>query len=196
MVRSLPKSLAAAAFFLLLAPHAARSTLIGQSVGVSLTNGGALSLSQDVLVVNPGPEIRPGDGSPIGGVLLPTESVDIGPQSLVLSLEEGAPSGATGYPSGTDFTFSNLVFFDEPTQIVGIHVTTTNLTNLGAISFTGDSVMVPVDSIRIGDIPGIDVGSLTIALDVVVVPEPATCTLVAAGIVVLGCARQSRARAS
>ncbi|HME69036.1 MAG TPA: PEP-CTERM sorting domain-containing protein [Myxococcota bacterium] len=198
MVRPVPKSVAAAAtaLFLLLAPHVARSTLIGQTIGVSLTNGGSLSLSQNVVVVSPGAEIVPGDGSPIGGVLLPTESVDLGTQSIALSLEEGAPGGATGYPSGTHFTFSNLVFFGELTQIVGIHVTTTNLINLGAVTFTGDSVTVPVDSVRIGDIPGIDVGSLTIALDVVVVPEPATGALVAAGIAVLGCARRSRARAS
>jgi hypothetical protein len=197
MVLPVPKpiAVATAALLLFLAPNLARSTLIGQTVGVSLTDGGSLSLSQNVVVTSSA-EITPGDGSPIGGVLLPTESVDIGGQSIALALEEGAPGGSTGYPSGTHFTFSNLVFFGQSTEIVGIHVTTTNLTNLGAVTFTGDSVTVPVDTVEIGDIPGIDVGSLTIALDVVTVPEPATGALVAGGIVLLGCVRRRRGRAS
>jgi len=198
MVRAFPKSVAAAATLLLLlvAPKAARSSLIGQTVGVSLTNGGALSLSQDVVVAGSGPEIKPGDGSPIGGLLLPTESVEIGAQSITLSLEEGAPGGSTGYPSGTHFAFSNLVFFDIPTEIVGIHVTTTNLTGLGTVTFTADSVTVPVDTVKIGDIPppAIDVGSLTIALDVTVVPEPSTGVLLAAAMLAIGCARRARGR--
>jgi hypothetical protein len=199
MVLPVPKSfaLATATLLLLLAPNAARSTLVGQTVGVSLTDGGSLSLSQSV-VVTPSPEITPGDGSPIGGVLLPTESVDIGAQSIAISLEEGAAGGATGYPTGTHYTFSNLVFFGQSTEIVGIHVTTTNLTNLGSVTFTGDSVTVPIDTVKIGDLPppAIDVGSMTIALDVVTVPEPATGALVTAGIVLLGYAMRGRPRAS
>lgn len=196
MVLPVPKpiAVAAAGLLLLFAPNVALSSLIDQTVGVSLTDGGSLSLSQNVVVASSA-EITPGDGSPIGGVLLPTESVDIGAQSIALSLEEGAPGGSTGYPSGTHFTFSNLVFFGQSTEIIGIHVTTTNLSDLGAVSFTGDSVTVPVDTVKIGDIPGIDVGSLTIALDMVTVPEPATGLLVAGGIVLLGCVRRARARA-
>ncbi|HKE12144.1 MAG TPA: PEP-CTERM sorting domain-containing protein [Myxococcota bacterium] len=193
MVLPVPRSLAvpAAALLFFLAPNLAWSTLIGQTVGVSLTDGSTLSHTQNV-VVSTGAEINPGDGSPIGGVLLPTESVDIAAQSITLSLEEGAPGGATGYPSGTHFTFSNLVFSDEPTEIVGIHVMTTNLTNLTGVTFTGDSVTVPVDAVKIGDIPGIDVGSLTVALEVMAVPEPSTGALVIAGLVALGCARRGR----
>jgi len=193
MVLPIPRSLAvpAAALLFFLAPNLAWSTLIGQTVGVSLTDGSTLSHTQNV-VVSTSAEINPGDGSPIGGVLLPTESVDIAAQSITLSLEEGAPGGATGYPSGTHFTFSNLVFSDEPTEIVGIHVMTTNLTNLTGVTFTGDSVTVPVDAVKIGDIPGIDVGSLTVALEVMAVPEPSTGALVIAGLVALRCARRGR----
>src|SRR5215472_742603 len=183
MVLPIPRSLAvpAAALLFFLAPNLAWSTLSGQTVGVSLTDGSTLSHTQNV-VVSTSAEINPGDGSPIGGVLLPTESVDIAAQSITLSLEEGALGGATGYPSGTHFTFSNLVFSDEPTEIVGIHVMTTNLTNLTGVTFTGNSVTVPVDAVKIGDIPGgIDVGSLTVALDMMVVPEPSTGALVIAG---------------
>ena len=197
MVLPIPRSLAvpAAALLFFLAPNLAWSTLIGQTVGVSLTDGSTLSHTQNV-VVSTGAEIKPGDGSPIGGVLLPTESVDIAAQSITLSLEEGAPGGATGYPNGTHFTFSNLVFSDEPTEIVGIHMMTTNLTNLTGVTFTGNSVTVPVDAVKIGDIPGgIDVGSLTIALDVMVVPEPSTGVLVVAGLVALGCANRGHVRA-
>ncbi|HBZ70344.1 MAG TPA: hypothetical protein DEP35_11685, partial [Deltaproteobacteria bacterium] len=143
-------------------------------------------------------EITPGDGSPIGesNILLGTESIDIGAQSITLSLEEGAPGGSTGFPSGTHYTFSHLVFFDVPTEIVGIHVTTTNLTDLGPVTFTADSVTVPVDTVKIGDIPppAIDVGSLTIALDVAVVPEPSTGVLLAAAMLAIGCARRARGR--
>jgi hypothetical protein len=197
MVLPVPKSLAvaAAAALVFLAPNLAQSTLIGQTVGVDLTDGGTLSLSQSVVVVSSGPEIKPGDGSPIGGALLPTESVDIAAQSITVSLEEGAPGGATGYPKGTNFTFSNLVFFDEPTEIVGINVTSANLTNVAGITFTGNSVTVPVDALKIGDIPGIDVGSLTISLETMVVPEPATGALVIAGFVVLGCMSRGREHA-
>jgi len=193
MVLPVPRSLAvpAAALLFFLAPNLAWSTLIGQTVGVSLTDGSTLSHTQNV-VVSTGAEINPGDGSPIGGVLLPTESVDIAAQSITLSLEEGAPGGATGYPSGTHFTFSYLVFDEEPTEIVGIHVMTTNLTNLTGVTFTGDSVTVPVDAVKIGDIPGIDVGSLTVALEVMAVPEPSTGALVIAGLVALRCARRGR----
>ena len=197
MVRAFPKSVAAATalLLLLLAPNAARSSLIGQTVGVSLTDGGSLSLSQDV-VVGSGPEIKPGDGSSIGGRLLPLESVEIGAQRITLSFEEGAPGGSSGFPSGTHYTFSKLVFFDVPTEIVGIHVTTTNLTDLGTVTFTGDSVTVPVVTVKIVDIPppAIDVGSVTIALDVVAVPEPSTGVLLAAAILAIGCARRARGR--
>jgi len=199
MALPVPKSVAVAAAALLffLAPNVARSSLIGQTVGVSLTDGGSLSLFQDV-VVSSSAEINPGDNSPIGGFLLPMESVDVAQQSITLSLEEGAPGGATGYPTGTHFTFSNLVFFGEPSEIVGIQVTTKNLTNLdlGSVTHTGDSVTIPVDSVRIGEIPGmIDVGSLTVALDVKLVPEPATGGLLIAGLLLLRCAgRYARPR--
>ena len=198
MVLPVPKSvaLATAALLLFLAPKIASSTLIGQTVGVILTDGASHSYSQNV-VVTPSAEITPGDGSSIGGVLLPMESVEIGAQSIAISLEEGT-GGSTGYPIGMHFTFSNLVFFGQSTEIVGRHVTTTNLTNLGAVTFTGDSVTVPVDTVKIGDIPspGIDVGSMTIALKVVTVPEPATGALVTAGIVLLGYAMRGHPRAS
>jgi len=200
MVLPVPRSVAlrlAALPFLLLAPDVARSSLIGQTVGVLLTDGGTLSDFQKVVVSSSGPEITPGDGTLIGGVLLPTESVGVGAQSITLDLEEGAPGGggATGYSPGTHFTFSNLVFLGQPTEIVGINVTSANLTNVAGITFTGNSVTVPVDALKIGDIPGIDVGSLTISLETMVVPEPATGALVIAGFVVLGCMSRGRERA-
>jgi hypothetical protein len=183
-IPSLPAPLALALLVALvsLGPGAASASLIGQTVGVSLTDGGALSFADNVVVAEPGPELTPGDGSSIGGVLLPTESVDVRSDRIVLSIEEGAPGGGTGYPAGTHYTFSNLVFFDGPTQIVGIHVTTVNLTNLGSVTFTGSSVTVPLSELVVGEIPGVNVGSLTVVLDTVAIPEPATATLVAAGL--------------
>ena len=195
MLRPVPRAVQTAALFLFaalasLAPGAAHASLIGRTVGVSLTDGGALSYADSVVVVDPGPELTPGDGSQIGGVLLPTESVDVRSDRIVLSIEEGAPGGGTGYPAGTHYTFSNLVFFDVFTQIVGVQVTSTNLSNLGSVTFTQSSVTVPLATLLVGEIPGVNVGSLTIVLQTVVIPEPGTAALFAAGVVAVALTRR------
>lgn len=177
-----------------LAPGRAGATLVGQLVGVSLGDGDALALFDTVLVVEPGAEITPGDGSEIGDALLPSESIDIGEQGVVLVLEEGAADGATGYPAGTVLLLSNLVFFDVETRILGVTVSTDNVTNLTGVTFTDDSLTIPLDALVIGELPGVDVGSVTIDLEVEVVPEPAGAAL-AAGLALLALAKRRSLRA-
>jgi hypothetical protein len=181
-------------FGIVAAAPAARATLIGQTVTVGLTDGGSLALS-DTVVVGAGPELAPGDGSQIGGVLLPNERVDVGAEQVVLTLEEGAPNGTTGYPAGTHYLLSNLVFFDAPTALVGVNVLASNVSNLSpaTVSFTSSTVSVALDTLVIGDIPGIDVGTLTLELQFQVVPEPAAAALLATGLATFGCvARRGR----
>jgi hypothetical protein len=190
LLRPFPAAAAALTFLAMacLAP-AAQASLIGQTVGVTLTDDGALSLADDVVVAEPGAELTPGDGSQVGGVLLPLERIDVQADRIVISFEEGSPGGGTGFPAGAYYLFSNLVFFDAPTEIVGIQVSSTNLSNLAPITFTADGVTVPLDGILIGEIPGVDTGSVTIVLDMVV-PEPATALLLTAGSVALAFARR------
>lgn len=179
-----------------LAPLPADATLVGQLVGATLSDGGSLDLFDTFLVAEPGPEITPGDGSQIGGVLLPTESIDVGDQSLSITLEEGAPGGLTGYPAGTTLVFSNLVFFDVPTVITGISVSTVNITNLTGVSFIGTTVTIPMDALVIGDLPGVNTGSIQIDLEFAIVPEPGSAALAALGLGMLGLAQRGRRRAS
>ena len=61
---------------LLLLCGAARASLLGQTVAVTLTDGASLDATDSVLV-GAGAEITPGDGSQIGDALLPNELVDI-----------------------------------------------------------------------------------------------------------------------
>ena len=71
-------TLAALLFALgLVAGQSAEATLIGQSVSVTLGDGGSL-LHDDVVTVGSGVELSAGDGSDIGTVLLPKETIDIG----------------------------------------------------------------------------------------------------------------------
>ena len=170
----------------LLAGQAAHASLIGQSVTVTLTDGGSL-FHDDIVTVGTGVELAPGDGSDIGTVLLPSERIDIGATSILLTLEEGVPGGGTGYPSGTAYAFTNLAFFGQATAITGVSLTASNITgiSLGDLSFTATSLRVPIDVLRIGDIPGVDTGTLEIDLTFAAVPEPQTAVLASLGLVAL-----------
>ena len=170
----------------LLVAGAAHASLIGQSVTVALTDGGSLFHDDDV-TVGAGIELAPGDGSDIGNFLLPTERIDIGATSILLALEEGLPGGGTGYPSGTAYVFTNLAFFGQATAITGVTLTTSNITGIsvGNLTFSATSLRVPIDVLLVGEIPGIDTGTLQIDLTFAAVPEPGTALLAAAGVLVL-----------
>jgi len=155
----------------LLLPAASRASLVGESISVALTDAGALDLSQGVVVVA-GPEITPGDGSQIGGVLLPNESVDIGDSAITVSLEEGNANHGTGFPAGTRYVFSGL-YFGPNTGIVDVDVQLDNVSgvSLGSeVTFTPSSVTLFVDDLTIGSVPNaVDVGDVTLSL---MLPEP------------------------
>lgn len=174
----------------LLAGPAAEATLLGQSVSVSLSDGGSLSLD-DVVVVGGLPELSAGDGSEIGSVLLPNESIDIGPSSITLHLEEGVPGGGTGYPAGTAYLFTNLVFFDAPTAITGVSMSSVNVFgfSIGDVSFTDTTLRVPIDVLTLGEIAGVDIGSITLDVTFAIIPEPGTALLTLLGLAGLARAR-------
>ena len=170
----------------LLVGGAAHASLIGQSVTVTLGDGGSL-FHDDVVTVGAGVELAPGDGSDIGTLLLPSERIDIGATSILLTLEEGAPGGGTGYPSGTAYAFTDLAFFGQTTAITGVSLTASNITGIsvGDLSFTATSLRVPISALLIGDIPGVDTGTLQVDLTFAVVPEPATALLASVGLLTL-----------
>jgi hypothetical protein len=173
-------SLLCAALLLTLVSDAAHATLIGQNVSVTLTDGGALDAAGAVLV-GAGAEVAPGDGSSIGALMLPNESIDLGAFTIEIVLEEGAADGTTGYPAGTHYLFSDLSFSDPSLFISGVSLARVNVTGvaLGSeVGFGSDFVSLLVDTLVIGDIPGVDVGKLTLTLEVSV-PEPAALALLA-----------------
>ena len=168
----------------LLVGEVSHASLIGQSVTVTLSDGGSL-FHDDTVTVGSGVELAPGDGSEIGTVLLPSERIDIGATSILLTLEEGVPGGGTGYPSGTAYVFTNLAFFGQATAITGVSLTTSNITGIsvGDLSFTASSLRVPISALTIGELPGVDTGTLQIDVTFALVPEPGTALLASLGLV-------------
>jgi hypothetical protein len=191
---SLAKALALGVLLLLPAP--ADASLMG-TAQVRVTDGASLDVSDDV-AIGVGAEITPGDGSNIGALLLPGESIDLGGFTIDLVLEEGADDGTTGYPAGTQIVFANLDFGDPTLGIVGIGVELVNISGvaLGSeITFTGNSIAVRVDTLGIGGIAGaIDAGTIRLDLEVAQVPEPGSFALAALGMTLLVGGRALRPR--
>jgi hypothetical protein len=191
MARKLAALLALAA--LLGLSSSAQASLIGQTLGVRLTDGGSLDVSDSVLA-GAGPELTPGDGSDIGVLLLPSEAIDFSAFAIEITLEEGTSGGTTGYPAGTRYVFSDLSFCDPLMVISGVAIGLDNVSGvaLGSeVLFTQDSVTLYIDDLVIGEIPNaVDVGSVTLSLAVTVIPEPGTLALLALGLVALSARRR------
>lgn len=167
--------------------HAAGAVLEGSAqIRLREDEGGPLDVT-DFVAIGAGPEITPGDGSAIGALLLPSESVDLGGFAIELVVEEGASDGSAGYPVSTRFEFSALDFGAPHLGIVGVSLQLDNATlDPAAVSFTSDSVTVYVDALGIGEIPAaVDVGSVTLLLEVEDVPEPASALASAAALAAL-----------
>lgn len=167
---------AAAIVALCLVLSQAAGAELGGEAQIRLRDGGTLDV-QDVVSVQTGAEITAGDGSEIGALLLPGESIDLDGFGIAVVVEEGAADGSTGYPIGSRFEFSALEFGDPNVGIVDVSV---QLDNVGfgegspGFSFTRDSVTLFVDDLAIGALPGaVDVGTLLLLLDV---PEPNAAT--------------------
>ncbi len=179
---------------LLLLPASADASLVGTAL-VRISDGASLDVSDDV-GIGAGPEITPGDGSNIGALLLPSESINLGGFAIELVLEAGAVDGTTGYPAGTQLVFANLDFGDPSLEIVAIGVDLVNISGvaLGSeITFTGHSIAVRIDTLGIGEIAGaVDVGAIRLDLEVAPVPEPGSFALAALGMTLLAGGRAFR----
>jgi hypothetical protein len=191
MIRCTGRLLAVSLLLLLAAD--ARASLIGQTLGVRLTDGGALDESDSVLA-GAGPELMPGDGSNIGGLMLPNERIDFADFSIEVRLEEGVAGGGTGYPPDTRYVFSELFFGDPLSVIADVTLTLDNVSgvDLGSeVTFTQSSVTLFIDSLVIGEIPNaVDVGRVLIELEVAQIPEPGTLLLCGLGLAALSALRR------
>ena len=193
LARVSPWTLALALLVFSATPAAA--TLIGQSLTVELISAddGNLHLSDPVTAAGGG-DILPGDGSAIGSVLLSTEFIDLGTgggDQIVIGLEEGTAGGLTGYGDGARYVVSGL--YDGLGLIIGgVSVTTSNITGV-TYAFDDHSVTVFIDDLLIGEIAGIDSGSVTIDLTTML-PEPGTGALMLLGVTAFALFGTTRSR--
>ncbi len=181
----------------LLTAGTAQALLIGTDVTVELLSPGDSLAASDVVTVGGGPEITPADGSEIGAILLSTEVIDIGANTIVVGLEAGGSGGTTGYAAGASYVFSNLY------ATVGMAIDTVSLAldnitglTLGDIDVLADSngvpgriVSIPIDTLVIGDVSGIDTGTVTLTFTTVI-PEPGTALLLGGGLAALAASRR------
>ncbi|KGM40536.1 hypothetical protein JY96_12150 [Aquabacterium sp. NJ1] len=181
----------------------------GTTDGVTL-NATPLALQQSV---SPSGQILPGDGTDIGGFMLPLESVTLSGTSILVSIAQGASNGTTGYLGAggqhASYVFDNLNVAGS--VITG--VTYTPFDNFGASGFVGvsnlatlsshnfirlassHSVVMDLDEIQFADRGQGDSNNFAnfrINVQTAPVPEPAVSALVLAGLMALGLTRKLR----
>lgn len=199
-IRLLMVTLATVSVAGLLAPEPARAmpfTLVGEDITVTLSDPTVLLLAVNdpVTVVDPAIEINPGDGSEIGAIMLPNEFIDFLVSSIVIHLEEGLPGGATGFGAGSSYTFSNIGLGGVPFSIDDVQIASLDnimgFTLEDDILFDDHSITVFIDTLVIGEIDGIDTGTIT--LELIPIPEPGSGCLLGLGLATLAGGRR-RAR--
>ena len=183
ILKSLTVTAALLAAALTAAPERAQASLILDDVVVELDTGAFAGVLTDVVTVGSGVEISNGDGTNIGGVLFPGESVDIDDSSITFVF-----TGAISYP----WEFRDLQWRDSLGNVVpGLLTAVVPTLVSGTISPFPPSITIlsPPDSnvpqaFRV--IPAVPVGSTaTLRLDLVVdkpftplpMAEPGTISL-------------------
>lgn len=216
-----PKHLAAT--LALTAVSLAQAASFSNSVSVSLlapggttdgvvVNATPLALAQ---TISPSGQIVPGDGSDIGGFMLPLESIKLSGTSILVSLAQGVPDGTTGYLGAggqhASYVFDNLNVAGS--VITGVtysafdgfgasgFVGVSNLSTLASHNFirlgSSHSVVLDIDELHFvnrGQGESNNFANFRIDVQTAPVPEPAVGALVLAGLMALGLARKMRDR--
>jgi hypothetical protein len=118
--------------------------LLGTSVTATLSSpNGVIGdptplLFSDTLSVGAGTEISAGNGTAIGGFMLPAEFIDLADSSIQVRVAAGSvlPNGAlvTGYENPARYTFSALNPLGETITGISVTVGANEIANLAALS--------------------------------------------------------------
>jgi hypothetical protein len=187
MNRSLTRALGACALATITTAPAFAADLTGTSVDVNwLFPDAAHSVAEQVVVVGAGPEIQcPGGtvGTGLCAQFVDGASIDIGAQTLSLSIDSGTSSWTN--PTFNGYEFSGLAAggawtgYSLATDFAGL--------DASRITFAPDEVTVNMTGIT--PVAG---QSFTITLLTSPVPEPGNLALLLAGLGALACAARRR----
>lgn len=179
----------------------AQATLVGDSVTATLSSPNGIvvdstpiSETNSSVLVGAGNEITPGDGSPIGSWLLPSEFIDFQASAIALSLACGDDSTGrcmTGYGSGAQYIFGGLD--DSLGTITGFSLAHSGFSNFNAswVSLIdAHTISLALDTMEFTDLgqgSSENFGLLTINLTISRdqpppdnnVPEPSSVALIA-----------------
>lgn len=149
----------------------AHASLLGTSATATLDSpNGVLGdttpvLFTDTVTVSAGQEIKAGNGSNIGGFMLPAEFIDFTDTSIWVRVAAGGTlnSGAlvTGYGSGAHYTFSALNPVNETISGFSVSVGANEISNLAALTAANW-------------ISQVDAHTFTLALDPILFVDPGT----------------------
>lgn len=188
------------------ASQGAAASLDGQNVTITLQETG-FSDAIDFVAVGAGNEIVGNTGSDIGAILFSNEFVDLSGLQVVYRIQGGGDSytgpapecaGAPGCSHwGSDasdarFLFSGLSFGTPGTVLNNVTLLATNVFGATVTDITASSFVLNFGAAGIlngaGGVP--DLGTLTMNLEVAVVPLPATLPLFLAASFALGFLRR------